>query len=76
MASLRFDLRSAMQDFEARTGVRQTYESLADRTGFSVDTLKSMASRKGYNMTLKVLAALGEALKCDPRQHLTWHPDD
>lgn len=74
MSVLRFDLREAMQDFEARTGIRLTYEALAQRSGLSVDTLKSMASRENYNSSLKNIAALGDALRCDPTKYLRWVP--
>jgi len=76
MGILRFDLRKAMQDFEARTGIRLTYDALSQRTDISVDTLKSMASREDYNATMKVIAALGDALKCDPREYMNWHGGD
>lgn len=72
MGYLRFDLRMAMQDFEARTGIRLTYETLAQQTGISVDTLKSMATRDDYNSTLRNIASLGNALLCDPRKYLHW----
>ncbi len=75
MGMLRFDLREAMQDCEARTGIRPTYDSLSQSTGLSVDTLKSMASRGDYNTTLKVIATLADVLNCDPIRHLKWSPD-
>jgi DNA-binding Xre family transcriptional regulator len=72
MSQLQFDLRYAMQDFEARTGVRLTYDALARRAGLSVDTIKSMATREDYNSTLKNIAAIGDALRCDPTKYLRW----
>lgn len=72
MNNLRFDLRQAMQDFEARTGIRLTYDSLAQRSGLSVDTIKSMASREDYNSTLKNIAAIATALRCDPIPYIHW----
>ncbi len=76
MSALRFDLRQAMQDYEKRTGIHLTYEVLAQRTAVSVDTLKSMATREGYNPNLKLIAALGEAMKCDPRTYLVWNENE
>jgi DNA-binding Xre family transcriptional regulator len=76
MGSLRFDLREAMLDFDARTGIRLSYETLAQRTGISVDTLKSLASRKGYNATLRTIAVVADALKCDPIRYLVWEPGE
>lgn len=72
MGQLKFDLREAMQDYEARTGIRLTYEALSRATGIAVDTLKSMASRGEYNATLKAIATLADALKCDPIKHMKW----
>ena len=74
MSRLRFDLRDALQDFEARTGIRLTYEALAERSGVAVDTIKSMATREDYNATLKVISTLADALKCDPLRYLKWEP--
>ena len=64
-----------MQDYEARTGIRLTYEALSQSTGLSVDTLKSMATRGDYNATLKVISTLGATLKCDPIRHLKWEAE-
>lgn len=75
MGHLKFDLREAMQDYEARTGIRLTYEALSETTGIAVDTLKSMATREDYNATLRVIATLADTLKCDPIRHLKWNPD-
>lgn len=72
MGHLKFDLREAMQDYEARTGIRLTYEALSESTEISVDTLKSMATRDDYNATLKSIATLADTLKCDPLRHLKW----
>lgn len=72
MGHLRFDLRQAMQDYEARTGIHLTYEVLAQRAEVSVHTLKSMASRDEYNATLKLVGDLADILKCDPIRYLVW----
>jgi len=73
MNQLRFNLRRALEDFEARTGIRLTYEALAQRTELSLDTVKSMASREDYNATLRNVASICEALKCNPIDYLSWH---
>lgn len=73
MGQLRFDLRKALEDFEARTGIRLTYEALAQRTELSVDTLKSIATRDDYNVTTKNLASICDVLKCNPIDFLVWH---
>ena len=72
---LRFDLRLALQDFEARTGLRLTYESLAQTSEIAIDTLKSMATRDDYNATLRIISAICNSLKCDPLKYLVWVPD-
>ncbi len=74
MGHLRFDLKEAIQDYEARTGIRLTYEALGIRTGIATDTLKSMASREDYNATLRAIGSLADALKCDPIRHMKWTP--
>lgn len=73
MSQLRFNLRMALEDYEARTGIRLTYESLAQRTELSLDTVKSMASREDYNATLRNVASICEAIKCNPKDYLTWN---
>lgn len=72
MGQIKFDLRAALEAFEARTGIRLTYESLAQRTGLSIDTIKSIASRDGYNATLKNIATICAALKSNPLDYLRW----
>ena len=72
MSQIRFELRKALEDFEARTGIRLTYDSLAQRTELSVDTLKSIATRDDYNATLRNIASIGDALKCNPVEYLKW----
>jgi Predicted transcriptional regulator len=73
MGQLRFELRKALEDFEARTGIRLTYEALAQRTELSVDTLKSIATRDDYNATTRNLASICDALKCNPIDYLVWN---
>lgn len=75
MSHIRFDLRRALEDVEARTGIRISYESLAQRTGLSVDTLKSIATRGAYNASLKNIASISDALKCNPIEYLVWVPE-
>ena len=69
---LRFDLRGALEDFQAKTGIRLTYESLSQRTELSVDTLKSIATRGDYNATLNNLVVICDALQCNPLDYLKW----
>ena len=75
MSQLRFDLRLALLDFEARTGLRLTYEALSQTSEIAVDTLKSMATRDDYNATLRIISAICNALKCEPAKYLLWASD-
>lgn len=59
-------LRRAIDAYEARTGERLTHDDLAARTGLSSATLASMASRQGYNASLKTLDCICRALRCTP----------
>ncbi len=72
MSQIKFELRAALEDFEARTGIRLTYESLAQRTELSVDTLKSIATRDDYNATLRNIATICDALKTNAIGFLKW----
>ena len=63
-------LKEAMQRYEALTGEHLTYEELAVRTGLSVATLHSMATRHGYNAGLRTLAKICHSLRCSPGELL------
>ena len=63
---LHVKLREAMEAYRQRTGVRLTYDALADRTGISVATLQSLAARPGYNTRLSTIERLCAALECAP----------
>jgi hypothetical protein len=72
MGQLKFDLKGAISDFDARTGVHLTYDQLADMSGLSVDMLKSLANRPDYNATLKSISELCTILGSDPKKFLHW----
>lgn len=59
-------LREAMDLYRQRTGVRLTYEAIAERTGISVATLQSLAARPGYNTRLSTIEKLCRILECGP----------
>jgi len=63
-------LRAALDAYEARTGERLTHEELAVRTGLSAATLNSIASRRGYNASLRTLEKICRALRCTPSELL------
>lgn len=73
MCKLKFRLKDALLDYEARTGIRMTYDALSRRTGISIDTLKSMANRDDYNSSLKNIASICEAIHCNPIEYLYWN---
>ncbi|WP_223840791.1 helix-turn-helix domain-containing protein [Pseudomonas extremaustralis] len=55
-----------MDSYRQRTGVRLTYETIAERTGISVATLQSLAARPGYNTRLSTIEKLCRILECSP----------
>lgn len=69
---LRFDLKGMLDEYESRTGLRPSYSDLSRATGISADTLKSLASRLGYNTTLETISKVAAHLSLDPRPYLTW----
>jgi DNA-binding Xre family transcriptional regulator len=73
---LSVNLRSAMEQYRETTGERLTYQILAKRTGISVNTLQSLASRADYNTTLATIEKLCIALRCNPGELLELRPSD
>lgn len=69
-------LRKAIEAYEARTGERLTHEELAERTGLSRATLNSIASRRGYNASLRTLERVCLALRCTPADLLEMVADE
>ncbi|WP_186046464.1 helix-turn-helix domain-containing protein [Burkholderia gladioli] len=63
---LRIRLREAMEAYRKRTGVRFTYQTLAEASGLSVSTLQSLAARPTYNTRLSTIERLCIALGCQP----------
>jgi DNA-binding Xre family transcriptional regulator len=53
-----------------------TYEELSDMTGISMDTLKSIASRKVYNTSLQNITDISNALHINPIEYLHWSTND
>lgn len=69
-------LRRAIEAYEARTGERLTHDELASRTGLASVTLDSIASRRGYNASLRTLNNICKALRCTPADLLELVDDD
>lgn len=61
---------------EAKTGLKQSYKGLSELTGVSLDTIKSLASRASYNVTLATLTKLCVPIGEDPRHYLEWTAED
>ena len=59
-------LRETMEAYRQRTGVRLTYDIIAERTGIAVTTLQSLAARPGYNTRLSTIEKLCRLLECTP----------
>ncbi len=55
-----------MEEFRNRSGMRMTYERLAEVTGIARATLESLASRPNYNTRLSTIEKLCRALDCQP----------
>jgi len=74
---IKVKLREAMENFRRQTGVRLTYDSLAEQTGISVDTLQSLATRTSYNTRLTTVEKLCRVLDCLPGDilELTIEPE-
>ena len=73
---LRFNLKDAMQSYEAKTGIRLTYEELSNLTKISQETLKSIATRPNYNATLKMITEISLALNISPVEFFEWNEND
>lgn len=70
-----------MEAYRQRTGVRLTYDTLAERTGIAITTLQSLATRPGYNTRLSTIERLCRVLECAPGDLLelqdgTKNPDE
>lgn len=63
---LRVKLKEAMESYRCRTGKRITHELLADRTGLSLATIQSLASRDNYNARLSTIEKVCRVLGCQP----------
>mgnify|MGYP006429123207 CR=1 FL=1 len=72
MKILRFSIRSAMDGYEAKTGIHLSYESLSALSGVSSNTLKSIASRIDYNVTFQTVTQICNALNVNPLDHMEW----
>lgn len=73
---IKFDLRKALLDFQARTGLKMSYDDLSYDTNISVETLKSIATRENYNATFKIISKIAISLGVNPIEYLLWEPKD
>jgi len=72
---MRVKLREMMDSYERSTGERLTYALIAERTGVSVETLQSIATRATYNTRLSTIVALCYLLKCEIGELVDIHGD-
>lgn len=68
-------LREMMEVYRKRTGVRLTYNTIAEQTGISVATLQSLAARPDYNTRLSTIERLCLVLQCTPGDLLELRND-
>jgi DNA-binding Xre family transcriptional regulator len=59
---LRLRVKECLAAREKRTGEHLSYRDLAKKTGLSYDTIKALASRPGYNASLRTIEQLCDAL--------------
>ena len=55
-----------MEAYREATGIKLTYELLAEETGIALATLQSLAARSDYNTRLSTIEKICVALKCTP----------
>jgi DNA-binding Xre family transcriptional regulator len=72
MARLRIRLRECLDLYETRTGKRLTYADVAKKARLSEETVQSIATRSGYNATLRTVESLCTALRVTPTELLEW----
>jgi len=73
---LKFELKDALQSYEAKTGVRLTYEDMANMIGVSVDTVKSLATRSDYNASFKLISDIAKSLGVNPISFFKWDKNE
>jgi transcriptional regulator with XRE-family HTH domain len=71
MKRIRLRLRECLDDHTRRTGRELSYRELSARSGVSVDTLKSMATRSSYSPSIRTIERVAAALGVDPLDLLT-----
>ena len=72
---IRIKLKEAIEQLRAATGEKVTYEQLALDVGLSKATIESIASRKHYNASLKVIDNLCLRLSTTPSRLLEYSPE-
>jgi len=64
-----------MSAHSEKSGVKLTYQQLAEMTGIAKATLEAIGSRPDYNTTLSVLDTLCKHLDCSIYDLLSFHKD-
>lgn len=65
-------LKRVLDAYQERTGERLTYGELSKRTGLSIATIESLATRPGYNTRLSTIEKLCKELGCQPGDFLEY----
>ena len=73
---IKFNLKVALLDYQARTGIRMSYEELSIDTDISIETIKSIATRENYNATFKVVSIISKSLGINPVDYLEWDENE
>ncbi|RLD24819.1 MAG: hypothetical protein DRI71_01455 [Bacteroidetes bacterium] len=73
---LKFNLKQALWDYQARTGIKMSYEELSGDTDISIETIKSIATRQNYNATFKVVSVISKSLGIDPTDYIEWETNE
>ena len=69
------NLRRVLELYQVRNDEKVSYAQLADRIGVSLETVQSLASRPGYNGTLKLVDRICRELACQPGDFLSFVED-
>lgn len=69
---LRFNLKRALFEYQAKTGFKMSYEQLSTDTDISIETIKSIATRESYNSTLSLISKIGISLNINPIDYFEW----
>lgn len=73
---IRVELREAIEAYQAKHGVKLTYQQIAEQTSLGLATLQSLAARPDYNTRLSTIDKLCGFLGCEPSDLLVYIADE